>query len=260
MTLQQTFSTALLDLQQPCPTGVFSPNGGDLASRFAVYRNNLQSGLINALASSYPVVAQLVGRAFFQAMAQAFIQRTLPTSPIMSDYGSDFADFIQGFEPAASVPYLADMARLERLCVEAYHAADAPPLDRQILIDALSDPASLAQLRLALHPGLATLTSPYAVATLWIAHQRLPVSLSPDLDPCQPQNLLVLRNALSIEVFAVGFGCVTFIRWLKKSCPLAQAADSALQADPDFDLSQALALLIAHGAITALLPHPEVLP
>ena len=115
-------------------------------------------------------------------------------------------------------------------------------------------------MRLALRPGLATLTSPYAVATLWVAHQGPQVSLSPGLDPGQPQSLLVLRNALKVEVFAVGFGCVTFIRWLKNRCPLAQAADSALQADPHFDLSQSLALLIAHGAITGLLPHPEVLP
>ena len=33
------------------------------------------------------------------------------------------------FEPAAHLPYLADVARIERAWTEAYHAAEAHPLD-----------------------------------------------------------------------------------------------------------------------------------
>ena len=39
------------------------------------------------------------------------------------DVGEAFAAFIQTFEPASSVPYLADVARLEHLRTLAYHAA-----------------------------------------------------------------------------------------------------------------------------------------
>ncbi|MDP1007294.1 HvfC/BufC N-terminal domain-containing protein, partial [Klebsiella pneumoniae] len=87
--------------------------------------------MINALATAYPVTLQLVGDEFFHAMASIFVQAHPPTSPLISQYGSTFAQFIQGFEPAASVPYLADIARLERLRVCAYHAADCTPLDQQ---------------------------------------------------------------------------------------------------------------------------------
>ena len=69
MSTQAAFAAALLDPQRPCPEGLFSANGADPASRFAVYRNNVQSSLINALADSYPVVLQLVGDEFFRAMA-----------------------------------------------------------------------------------------------------------------------------------------------------------------------------------------------
>lgn len=127
MSTQAAFAAALLDMQRPCPEGLLSANGADPASRYAVYRNNVQSSLINALAEGYPVVLQLVGDEFFRAMVALYVQRYPPQSPLINDYGKDFAEFIDSFEPAASVPYLADVARLERLRVQAYHAADAPP-------------------------------------------------------------------------------------------------------------------------------------
>ena len=104
MSTHSAFSAALLDVRLPCPAGLCSSNGADPASRFAVYRNNVQSSLINALADGYPVVAQLVGEEFFRAMAATFVQQQPPQSPLMGRYGEAFADFIDVFEPASSVP------------------------------------------------------------------------------------------------------------------------------------------------------------
>ena len=256
MTLQQAFSAALFDPQSSCPHGVICPVGSDASSRFSVYRNNVLSGLINALGASFPVVARLVGDAFFHGMAHVFVHKNPPDNPVMSTYGHCFVDFIQDFAPANSLPYLADVARLEWLCVQAYHAADALPLNPQALARALANPATLEQLRMTLHPSVATLHSPYTVASLWIAHQNS--GHLQGLDPSQPQSALVLRHGLNVEVFAVSSGSVAFIRLLKTHCPLGQAADNALHADPGFDLSQCLALLISMGAITEVQHAHEV--
>lgn len=258
MTLQQAFSAALFDPQPSCPQGVICPEGSEAASRFSVYRNNVQSGLINALGSSFPVVAQWVGETFFHGMAHVFVQKNPPDHPVMSRYGRGFPDFIQGFAPANSLPYLADVARLEWLCVQAYHAADALPLNPHILARAVATPETLEHLRMTLHPSVATLHSAYAVAALWIAHTQ--DGQLQGLDPRHPQSALVLRHGLNVEVFAVSSGCVAFIRLLKTRCPLGQATDYALQADPEFDLSQCLALLISKGAITDVQSVHEVRP
>lgn len=257
MKLQESFSAALLNPRTPAPTGIVGYND-DIDRRFAVYSNNVQSGLINALATSYPVVAQLVGEAFFQAMAQMFIQKYPPDSPVMSTYGSQFAGFINGFAPARSVPYLADVARLERLCVQAFHAADICAVNPELLAQALDNPEGLAQLHLQLHPGVASLQSPYAIAALWAAHQS-PGQIQ-GLNPRQPQSVLVLRNELRVEVFAVSSGCAVFVHLLKSGNTLGLAAGHALEADPDFDLGQALALLISHNTITGLQPTHEASP
>jgi hypothetical protein len=252
MSNQAEFAAALLDPEQPCPDGIFSANGADPASRFAVYRNNVQGSLINALADSYPVVVQLVGEEFFRAMAGIHVQNTPPRSPLMNGYGHDFPAFIEGFAPADSVPYLADVARLERLRVRAYHAADAQPVGQEQIAAALADQQALSELTVELHPSLHLLNSAFAVVAIWAAHQQEATLAGIDLN--QGQHALVLRNGLDVEVFAIDEGASVFIQNLQDGRSLMQA----LEAAPAFDLSQTLALLISRNAITHL--HDKVSP
>jgi len=258
MSLQEAFASALLAPDRACPDGLFSSNGADPASRFAVYRNNVHSSLINALATAYPVTAQLVGDKFFRAMAGLFVQTNPPGNPLISEYGSAFADFIQGFEPAASVPYLADVARLERLRVRAYHAADCQVLDQHSVLEQLQGCAQLGQLRVRLHPSLATLESSYAVVSVWAAHQT--DGAVANLNPWHAQGALVLRQGLAVKVFAVDSGSVTFINRLNQGAGLEMAIADALKASDEFDLHLCLTLLISHDAITHLHLQPEVSP
>lgn len=246
MSTQSAFSAALLDVRLPCPAGLCSSNGADPASRFAVYRNNVQNSLITALADSYPVVAQLVGEEFFRAMAAIFVQQQPPQSPLMSRYGEEFADFIDAFEPASSLPYLADVARLEHLRTQAYHAADADPVRPEQITAALAAPQALSELCFTLHPSLHLLHSAYAVVAIWAAHQQQP-SLE-GIEIRQGQHALILRNGLEVEVFAIDYGASVFIRHLINGQPLLAAAENS----PEFDLSQTLALLIARNVITHL--------
>jgi hypothetical protein len=150
------------------------------------------------------------------------------------------------------VPYLADVARLERLRVQAYHAADAQPLSHEQIKTALLDPQALSELTVGLHPSLNLLTSAFAVVAIWAAHQQDATLAGIDLD--HGQNALVLRNGLEVEVFAIDLGASTFIQNLRLGQPLAQALETA----PAFDLSQTLALLISHNVITHL--HHKVSP
>lgn len=252
MSDQHAFAAALLDPRKACPPGLISANGADPESRFAVYRNNVLGSLINALADNYPVVAQLVGEEFFRAMAGVYVQSTAPQSPVMNDYGDDFAEFIEHFEPAASVPYLADVARLERLHVQAWHAADAEPTAEEQIVAVLSSPARVGHLKIGLHPSLRLLQSPFAVVTIWAAHQHeTPVPF----EAFSAQSALVLRNGLDVAVIAISHGAHGFISALQQGLSLT----AAIEASIDFDLEHTLAGLIRHHAITDLLPE-QVFP
>ncbi|MDZ7592266.1 MAG: DNA-binding domain-containing protein [Rubrivivax sp.] len=243
--VQQVFARALLDPALPPPAGLVAWNRSDPAVRFAVYRNNVAASLVAALADTFPVVRELVGADFFTAMARLYVAEQPPTSPVLARYGDGFADWVAQFEPAAAVPYLADMARLERARVHAYHAADAPVLDAGAVAAHLAHPARLPAARLRLHPSVTVLASPWAVVSLWATHQgqgRLE-----DVDPARPECALVLRFEDDAAVLAIPAAAAEFLGRLQRGLSLGEAA----AADEPLDLGATLALLIRHGAISA---------
>lgn len=244
------FSAVLLAPTFGCPPGLKTWNGSDPARRFAVYRNNVIVSLVDALADGYPVVQALVGEAFFRAMAGEFVRRSPPRSPVLAWYGEGFAEFIAGFEPAAGLPYLADVARLEWLRIEAWHAADAPALSSSELTALLADAARLPAARFVLHPALRVLRSAHPVASLWAAHQADdPATELAAIDMHRAEAALLVRPELGVEIIPIEAGAADFVARLQAGQPFAAAAGT----DETFDLTATLGLLIRHGALTGIL-------
>lgn len=250
---QAGFAAALLDPARPVPAGLRTWNGSDPAARFAVYRNNVIVSLVDALADGFPVVRRLVGEAFFAAMAREYARAQPPRSPVLAEYGEGFAAWVAGFEPAAALPYLADMARLERARVRAFHAADAPPIEAATLAAALSRPESLATARPQLHPSLTLIRSPQAVVSLWAAHQQDDEAVPDAVAAVQldtPEIALVLRADDAVLVIPVPASVGAFVDELLDGRPLAEAwLAGTPDGAPAFDLAGTLALLMRHGAL-----------
>ena len=172
--IQAAFAAALLDPALPVPAGVTSAAGRADAERFAVYRNNVAVGLAKALASNFPVVERLVGEEFFAGMARSLHRRD--KTRLAADlrlWATISLTSSPASQPAAGLPYLADVARLERAWLSAYHAADAGPLGIAAL--AGLGEAMLAAARLVLHPAAAVVRSRFPVGSIWQAHQSDPV-------------------------------------------------------------------------------------
>ena len=126
---QRRFGAALLDNRLAPPNGLIGPDGKPSATRFAVYRNNVMTGLIEALSDAFPVLKRLVGDEFFRAMAGVYARAEPPDSPILLHYGAGFPAYIALFPPLKDFAGLADVARLERAWTESYHAIEAAPAD-----------------------------------------------------------------------------------------------------------------------------------
>lgn len=251
------FASALLDAALPAPAGLSSWNGSDPAQRFAVHRNNVTGSLVDALADTFPVTQALVGTDFFRAMAREFVCSAPPTSPLLAYYGKDFPLFVENFPPAASVPYLADMARLEYARVLVFHAADVPPVGEACLQALLADPGRLATIRLRLAPAVRLLRSRWAIASLWGAHRG-----SGDLASIQPataESALILRRGLAVEICSLPPGDAAFIGALLAGESLAAAAQRGA-AEMPVDLAGALGLLLAAAAITGIAGSTEDAP
>ena len=162
---QRDFAEALLNPELPAPAGLVGPNGGPSSKRFAVYRNNVVAGLTETLKDAFPAVRRIVGADFFQAMARAYVVSEPPQTPILLDYGAGFPDFIRLFAPAATLPYLSDVARIERAWTEAYHSPEAAPFDPAAFTAV--EPDQLPGIRLLLHPSLRVVRSQFPALTIW---------------------------------------------------------------------------------------------
>lgn len=253
MSTQQVFADALLAAEPVCPPGLTAWNGSAPEKRFAVYRNNVVVSLIDALADSFPVTQELVGEQFFRAMARQFVRVAPPCSPVLALYGDGFAEFIAAFPAAAGVPYLADVARLELLRVQAWHAADAEPLAADKIGRLLADAEALPEARFTLHPSLRVLRSRHAVVSLWTAHQSESAALAlAQVDPAIAETALVRREGLAVEISAVAEGVAVFIGLLQQGVAFGQAAERALRADTRFDLAATLGMLIRGGVLASV--------
>jgi hypothetical protein len=242
MSSQLSFSKALLDPGAPTPTGLRTWNGSDPAGRFAVYRNNVLASLIDALADTFAFVQELVGEDFFRAMGKEFVLSNPPRSRLMAYYGAGFADFVEDFFPARSIPFLADMARLEMARVMAYHAAESDPIEPLRLQAAIGDPQQLLSLCLSLHPCVQVICSPYAVCALWAAHQGT-LDLA-TVDPYLAESALVYRQGLNVEMLQITGAQGRFVEGLQRGKTLSEAAQHAHTDDPNFDFPGTLAWLI----------------
>jgi hypothetical protein len=253
--MSAAFARALLQPDAPCPAGLKTWNGSDPAKRFAVYRNNVVVSLVDALADSFPVVQALVGEEFFRALAAEFARANPPRSPVLAWYGDGFADFVENFPPAAGLPYLADVARLEWLRVEAWHAADAKPLPLAEMAARLADEAALPALRLALHPSLRLLRSAHPVVSLWAAHQAEDVSAALGAtDFADAEAALVVRDGLDVDILRIEPGAAEFVECLLRGAALGEAAQTAAP----FDLPATLGLLLRSGTIIEATPSGRI--
>ncbi len=242
---QRRFADAILDPAAAIPAGLACPPGTDRAERFAVYRNNVAVGLIEALRSTYPVVDRLVGREFFTAMARAHAFDRPPDSPVLLAYGANFPAFVAGFGPAAGLPYLADVARLEWAWQEAYHAADADPMPVAAL-ESLPK-KRLPGLRLILHPSARLLRFASPALTIWRLHQEAAEPAPIELDG-RPEQALILRPGTSVGAIALSPGAFAFLDGLRQNRSVALSVADALAAEPGLDVAELLAHLFEAGA------------
>ena len=139
------------------------------AERLRIHRHHVLDSLAAALAATFPTVQAVVGAEFFRGLARAFIGRSLPTQPVLAEYGAGFPAFIAGHDAARDLPYLADVARLDWALNLAFHA---PAGGRLAAADLAALPADrLPSLRLSLAPGTVLVCSPYPLDRIWAAAQ-----------------------------------------------------------------------------------------
>jgi hypothetical protein len=241
--LQHSFAAAVLGLPAELP--IRAATAARAESGLAVYRNNVMSSLIKVLAARFPAVRRLLGEDCFLEAARRFIAAEPPRSPLLLEYGDRFPEFLR--RDAACVGHIADLADLEVARGKAYHAADAASLPQQAF--AAIPAERLAGLRLAFHPSVSLLQSRFPIVSLWQASQE---AGGATLRQGRPEAALIARPMLEVEVWNLPPGGFAFLTVLRGGAAMAEAAEAAMDAAPDFDLAVNLSVLIKANIVTGL--------
>lgn len=226
---QRDFAAALMAHDQPAPAF--------RSQAFAVYRNTCARGAVEALRAAYPTVDMLVGEEMFTQVALDYRREQPPASPVLSDYGGDFSTYLARQPWTSELPYLADVARLDRLWLECFLAAEAPAM-----------PGHFGCSTIALHPAtrFAWLATP--AMTIWQAH-RDPWELA-ELDPdWTEEGALFTRTGLAVRDELIEPAFHHLLLACAAPLPVADIVSSVATTFPQSDVPELLRRGVASGAL-----------
>ncbi|ANY88240.1 MULTISPECIES: HvfC/BufC N-terminal domain-containing protein [Pseudomonas] len=218
---------------------------------FAVYRNTVLVGAVEALCANYPSIERLVGGQWLRATATLYAEHSPPDDPRLVLYGADFPDFpaFQAGQTLHGLLYLSDVARLDRLWSEAFSAVLEPTLTLAGLAGMtvadlthghLTPRASVRWHWCAKHPAY----------SLW-RHSREGLDWPQD-HPWRAEGALFSGHADGVAHQALEAGGCVFLDACAAGHNLEQASAQALQAQPNLDFNDLLGRLLQAQAFRPL--------
>ncbi|WP_339079574.1 DNA-binding domain-containing protein [Pseudomonas sp. TMP9] len=218
---------------------------------FAVYRNTVLKGATDALLANFPTIERLVGTDWLLAAAAIHARRSPPTDARLLHYGADFPGFLDSFEHAREMPYLGDVARLDRLWTQVHCAADEPGFEMSAL--AHLSPTELASSRLTPRAACRWVWLPDCPAyTIWrVNREQLPM---PDELNWQGEGALLTRKAGGVHWHAASAADCAFLDACAVHLPLELAADHAIAVEPTLDLENLIIRLVSADAFCVANP------
>ena len=233
------FQNAFIDALYRSPAPQLQDLTGQAA--FAVYRNTVLAGCVDALRANFPSIETLVGPDWMQDVATAYANHSPPNDPRLIRYGAGFAEFLQQLQAHHGLPYLADVARLDFFWCEVFSADQDPCLDlaelagmtaNDLMHSHLVPRQSVRWQWFDAHPALSLWRcsregQPWSEAQPWVAEGAL---LSGNRDGVSHQPLEISGCAF-LDACAAGHSLET-------------ASQLAQQCQPDLDFNDLLGRLL----------------
>ncbi|ANH68989.1 DNA-binding domain-containing protein [Mitsuaria sp. 7] len=221
---------------------------------FAVYRNTVLKGCADALLSLYPSVHRLTGDAWMQAVALDAVRADPPSGGDLQHYGERFPAFLDAALAGGDLPWLGEVARLDRLWSESHVAADAAVLD--VATIARLDPGRLAASTLVPHPAARWRWSArWPAFSLWRAAREH--AADPNPPHWQGQGALLTRPAGAVVALEIDAAECALLDACADGALLSAALDAVQARFPSFDPGAALGRLLNQGAFAGVTEIPS---
>lgn len=215
------------------------PPRGSLDDRWHVYTHGYVARVAEALCDEYAAVERILGPTAFESLVARYLMACPPRSFDLAHAGDRLASFLESDPLTTELPFLPELAELERALAQAFVAPDARPLDWEALRH--EDPAVVADRPLALAPGTRLLRSAWPLVDLWNCRRRGDDQVDVELRD-RPQTALVYRRGFVARCEALDDGAARLVEAAAQGLSLAQALGDA---PPSTDETEALRLLAA---------------
>lgn len=208
------------------PARLFAGDRAAVLRGLRVHANTISHARLVALEDTFPRTCAHLGAAEFNRVSRAFID-------VGGAQGRSLARIGAAFPGWLADPVAADLARVEWMWLESYHAADAPALTLADL--AGLDEAALLYLVVRCHPAMRVVTLSRAIAPL--------------IDPRFARDaraLLIARPEAEVRLFAITDADVAALAMARESAPVGNLIAHLAEMHPEG--GAAVAALIAAGA------------
>ncbi|OLS64955.1 HvfC/BufC N-terminal domain-containing protein [Pseudomonas putida] len=240
---QDAFVAALY--QRPAPALL------DLTAQpaFAVYRNTVLKGYVDALCANFPSVERLVGSDWMHAAASAYALASPPEDARLVLYGANFPAWLAALPNLVELPWLADVARLDHDWLSAFCAPDDPALDLAALTGITA--SDLANLNLMPRRSVRwRWCKTHPVYSLW--HYNREGLDWHDQVPWQGEGALLVGDPDGVAHQALEPAGCAFLDACAAGDTLDHASSRALAIRPDLDFTDLLGRLLRARAFRPL--------
>lgn len=215
--------------------------------RLNIYRNNVRASLRTALAAVYPVTRQLVGSDFFSYLSDQYIRVYPSRSGNLQEFARNIPKFLVNFEPVSTIPYLADVARLEWAYQEVSRSPSLETPDLGLLTKLA--PHELPGVRFELGAACRLVTSPYPVFSIWKVNQNGYVGDDSVNLGEGSQTVLITRPKDEVELWCLRNAECKFMGALVSGQTLGAAVEAMTLCGHDFNLETLLDQYVRPGIL-----------
>ena len=178
------------------------PPRGSVEDRWLVYGHGYLARIAEVLGLEYAAIRRILGAAAFEALVARYLDVFPPRSFDLSRAGDRLPAFLEFDRLSVDLPFLPDLAKLERTISVSFVAADGVPAGWEELRRHSLE--QLLALRFGLLPGVALVRSSWPLDELWACRFEgddgaVSVALAG-----RPANVLVYRRDGRVRVERVG--------------------------------------------------------
>ena len=216
---------------------------------FNIYRNGYYRSAIDSMGSNYPAVLALLGEDYFRGLAKQYVTQFPPSAGSLVGYGGEFASFLAEHDISQQLPYLSDVAKLDRAWLNVYFAAENAPITVDEISTLMGRVDDIAMHQLELCTAIDIVSLDYAVTPVWqILKETGRLNTAIEVIK-KPEYVLLWRQHSEVLIRPLTSVEFKFLSGLNTGLNLGEAAEIAVLDDSDFNLSEFFSNLITAGLL-----------